>query len=149
MNQTIYTVIVYTPGEQGYHERCGDYHYGKDSDMKTHSFIDLQSTGVFMGETKFNNNDVELTILVNGLNEDEYNDFLTNDEQFDLEKVCEQIRDISKIKFDELTAIKLAQDEADKLKKSQEMEFIGRREKERLEQAERAQLAQLQAKYGK
>lgn len=149
MKQTIYTVIAYVAGEEGYRDRCGDYISGKESEMKAHYFTDIETAGVFMGETQFNDTDTEFTILVNGLNEDEYHDFLSNDEQFDLEEVSQKIRDISKVKFDELKAIKLAQEEAAKLKKAQEAEFIGRTEKERLEQAERAQLAQLQAKYGK
>lgn len=149
MKQTIYTVIAYVVGEEGYRDRCGDYINGKESELKTSYFTDVESAGIYMGQTQFNDTDTEFTILVNGLNEDEYHDFLNEEEQKELENVSQEIRDYCSVKYEQLKAIKLEQEAAAKLKKAEEAQLIGRREKERLEQAERAQLAQLQAKYGK
>lgn len=148
MKQTIYTVIAYTEGSEGWHDRCGDYNSGTESTLNIQYFKDVVSAGQFMGEAKFADNDTEFTVLVNGLNEDQEHDFLSVEEQKEIENVCEEMRGISYVKIEELKKIKLQKDEEAKLKKAQEVEFISRREKERKEQAERAQLAQLKAKYG-
>lgn len=119
MTKTIYTLISYVPGEDGWHDRCGDYHRGKDSELKIQYFQEVESAGEAMGQSRFEEEDTEFTILINGINEDNYEDFLSKEEA-----------------------------EA-KLKKEQEEALKKQKEKERIEQAERAQLAQLQAKYGK
>lgn len=147
MKQTIYTLIAYIPGEEGWHDRCGDYHSGKESEIKIQYFTDIQSAGEFMGKSRFEDDDTDFTVLINGLNEDESHEFLSSEEQKELEYVSEQIRDISYEKYEELKKIKLQKEEELKIKKAQEESFKKQREKERIEQIERAQLAQLQAKY--
>lgn len=147
MKQTIYTLIAYIPGEEGWHDRCGDYHSGKDSSMKIQYFTDIQSAGEFMGQSKFDDNDTDFTVLINGLNEDESHEFLSNEEQKELEDVSEQIRDISYKKYEELQKTKLQKEEEIKIKKAQEEFLKQQKAQEQIEQIERAQLAQLQAKY--
>jgi hypothetical protein len=148
MKQTIYTLISYIPGEEGGRDRCGDYYSGKESNLKVQSFMDQQSIGEAMAYAKFEDDDTEFTILVNGLNEDESYDFLTEDDQWELEKTCSDIRDLSYRKLEELQQIKLQQLADAKLKKEQQAALALKQQQERIEQAERAQLAQLQAKYG-
>lgn len=107
----------------------------------------MQSIGETMGRTTFNESDTEFTILINGLNEDQYHDFLSDEDQKILDEDCQKIRDISYATNEILKKEKLQKDEEEKLKKAQEAEFIGRRKKERLEKLEREQLGILQAKY--
>jgi hypothetical protein len=140
MKQTIYTLISYIPGEEGGRDRCGDYYSGKESNLKVQSFMDQQSIGEAMAYAKFEDDDTEFTILVNG--------FLTEDDQWELEKTCSDIRDLSYRKLEELQQIKLQQLADAKLKKEQQAALALKQQQERIEQAERAQLAQLQAKYG-
>jgi hypothetical protein len=148
MKQNIYTLITYIPGEEGWHDRCGDYNSGKESELKIQYFTDTKSAGDAMGENKFNNEDTEFTILINGLNEDEYHDFLSKEELLYIDEESDLIRDISDKKYEELKKIQIQKDTAIKLKKEQEDSLKKQKERERFEQIERAQLAQLQAKYG-
>lgn len=147
MKKTIYTLIAYLPDVAGWHDRSGDYHYGKESEIKIQYFTDIQNAGESMGEMKFINEDFEFTLLVNGLNEDEQHEFLSVVEQQEMEEVCQQIRDISYTKVKLLKEIKHQQEEAEKLRKEQEAELMKKRELARIEQREREQLAQLQEKY--
>lgn len=148
MKPTLYTLISYIPGEEGWHDRCGDYHRGQDSELSIRYFTDKESAGEFYGQTKFQNDDAEITILINGMNPDEYHDFITEEEQQNLSFEEEEIRDLGYKKYNDLKEAKRLQDEAAKLKKQQEEELKRQKEKDRLEQSERAQLAQLMAKYG-
>lgn len=148
MKPTLYTLIAYVPGVEGWHDRCGDYHQGQESELTIRYFTDKESAGDFYGQAKFNDDDTEITILINGMNPDEYHDFLTEEDQKDLAWEEEEIRDLGYKKYDELKEAKRLQEEATKLKQQQEAEAKKQKEKERIEQAERAQLAQLMAKYG-
>lgn len=148
MSKTIYTLISYTPGEDGWHDRCGDYHSGKDSELKVQYFSDIESAGEAMGQNRFENEDTEFTILINGIDEDNYEDFLSKEEGEELYYTSDKIRDISHEKFDQLKKAKAQKEAEAKLKKEQEEALKKQKEKERIENAERAQLAQLQAKYG-
>ena len=149
MTKTIYTLISYVPGEDGWHDRCGDYHRGKDSELKIQYFQDVESAGEAMGQSRFEEEDTEFTILINGINEDNYEDFLSKEEGEDLYYTSDKIRDISYEKYEQLKKVKAQKEAEAKLKKEQEEALKKQKEKEHIEQAERAQLAQLQAKYGK
>ena len=148
MEKTIYTVIAYTEGSEGWHDRCGDYNNGTKSTLNIQYFKDFASAGQFMGETKFSNSDTEFTVLINGLDEDREPYFLSIEEQKEIENVCDEIRNISAITIGQLNKVKLQEDEKAKLKKAQETETLLKREETLKEQIERAQLAKLQAKYG-
>lgn len=147
MKQTIYTVIVYTEGSEGWHDRCGDYKSGTKSTLNIQYFTDIASAGQFVGEAKFADNDTEFTVLVNGLNEDQEHDFLSKEEQKEIENVCDEIRNISVMTIGKLNKVKLQKDEEARLKKAQEIEALLKRDETLKEQIERAQLAKLQAKY--
>lgn len=147
MKLPIYTIISYIAGEQGWHDRCGDYQKGRDSFMTIQYFTDIRLAGQTMGEAKFSDPDTEFTILVNGLNEDQYYGFLSDEDKNYIEDSSEQIREVCDEKISELQSIKLQKDIEEKLRKEQAKLIMAQKEKDRIEQAERMQLAQLQAKY--
>lgn len=148
MKPTLYTIIAYVPDQQGFIDRCGDFNTGEPSELTISYFIDKNLVSECYGQAKFQNYDTEITILINGMNPDEYHDFLNDEEKKDLACEVEEIENLGYKKYEELKEEKRLKDEAAQLKKQQEAEAKRRKEKEQLEQAERTQLAQLIAKYG-
>lgn len=145
---TIYTLITYTEGEQGWHDRCGDYHSGKDSEFQIHYFNDPKEAGEALGYAQFNNGSGENTLLINGLNPDDWHCILSDE---DGQKLEEQFFDIDQIAFakrQELEAESKKRIEEAKLKKQQEENLRQLQEKARIEKSEREQLAKLMSKYG-
>lgn len=147
MKPTIYTVITYIPGEEGWHDRCGDYHRGQESELKIQYFTDKNEAGEACGVAQFDNSEAEIKVLINGMSPDEYHDFLTEEEQDDLSWDVDEIFDIGHKKYEALKEIARKQAEEAKLKKEQEEALKKQKERERVEKMEREQLAQLMAKY--
>jgi hypothetical protein len=145
---TIYTLITYTPGEQGWHDRCGDYHSGEDSECQIHYFNDPKEAGEALGYAQFNNGSGENTLLINGLNPDDWGCILSDE---DGKKLEDQFYDIDQIAFakrQELEAESKKRIEEAKLKKQQEENLRQLQERNRQEKIEREQLAKLMSKYG-
>lgn len=147
MKPTIYTVITYIPGEQGYHDRCGDYHSGEESELKLEYFTDKNEAGQACGVAQFENSEAEIKVLINGMSADQYHEFLTKEEQEDLEWEVDEIFSIGHKKYEELQLIARKKAEEAKMKKEQEESLKKQKEIERIEKMEREQLAQLMAKY--
>ncbi len=146
---TIYTVISYTPGEEGWHDRCGDYHVGKESEFNIHYFNDPKEAGSALGYAHFNNSQGENRLLINGLDPDDWGCILSDEEGKKLEEQFYEIDQIAFSKRQELEAESKKRIEEAKLKKQQEEEQRKLKEKLRVESIERAELAKLMAKYGK
>lgn len=147
MKPTIYTVITYIAGEEGWHDRCGDYHSGKESELKIQYFTDKNEAGEACGISQFENSDAEIKVLIDGMSPDECHDFLTTEEQEDLSWEVDDIFVIGHKKHEQLQEVARKQAEEVKLKKEQEEALKKQKEIERIEKIEREQLAQLMAKY--
>lgn len=145
---TIYTLISYTPGEEGWHDRCGDYHSGKESEFNIHYFNDPKEASSALGYAQFNNSEGENRLLINGLDPDDWGCILSDEEGKKLEEEFFEIDNIAFAKRQELEAESKKRIEEAKLKKQQEEEQKRLKEKLRVESIERAELAKLMAKYG-
>jgi len=147
----IYTLIVYTPGEQGWNDRYGDCHDGKESNLEIRYFTDSEQDDLiqYYGYEKFNNPDAEFTLLINGHNANEPHDSLNKQEQDELFFQCSNIEDLADKIYRELIAKKEQKDKEIAQRKLQEQEEIRLREKKKQEDAEKAELERLMAKYGK
>lgn len=150
-NQTTYTIISYTAGEDGWHDRCGDYHSGTDSQFELRYCTDKQEAANTLARFRLDNPDGENLLLINGVNaEDSSALYAWNSEQaIDLSDQFEEISALAHVEQNRL--IKIRQEEAE-----QERLRIQRIEQERLEKikkeketAEKEQLAKLLEKYGK
>ncbi len=148
MNKTIYTLITYTPGESGWYDRCGDWISGRDSELEIHYFNDKQEVGEALGYAQFNNSEGENTLLINGLNPNDCNCILPENEAKKLEDEFFEIDQVAFNKRQELEESKKKRIEEEKLRKQQEEDRKKLQEKLRIEAAEKAELAKLLAKYG-
>lgn len=145
--KTIYTLISYKPGEQGWHDRCGDYHSGEDSECSIHYFNDPKEAGEALGKAQFNNNDGENTLLINGLNPDDWYSVLSDEEGKELEDSFFEIDQISFNHRQKLQEEAQRKIEEEKQRKIQAENLKKRQEQTRIENQERAQLAELLKKY--
>lgn len=152
--KTIFTLVVYTPGVEGWHDRCGDYHYGTESSLSMEYFESKedgsheQEIGKRMGYLMFDNSDAELKLLFNGIE--------PYDEPFEMGK---EIEEQTQMQHDAIMSIAYAERDTrsndhkrkvEEAKKVKEAEELNRRlrEKHAQETAERAELLRLKAKYG-
>jgi len=145
--KTIYTLISYKPGEQGWHDRCGDYHRGEDSECTIHYFNDPKQAGEALGQAQFNNSDGENTLLINGLNPDDWYCILSDEEVKELENAFFDIDQIAfnyRQKLQEEAQRKI---EEEKQRKIQAENLKKRQEQTRIENQERVLLAELLKKY--
>ncbi len=145
---TIYTLISHTPGEEGWYDRCGDYQPGKESELEIHYFTEKKQAGEALGDAQFNNQEGENTLLINGINPDDWHYILSEEEGKKLEDEFFEIDQIAFNKRQELEAERKKRIEEEKLRKQQEEERKKLQEKLRIEAAEKAELAKLLAKYG-
>ncbi len=147
----LYTLIIYTPSQEGWHDRCGDYHKGEDSelDMTYYTEDEMDELVKKYGHAKFYNPDAEIKLLING--HDAYNSHpsLTKEEQEDLALEADRIENLATEHYYKYKAAKEQKDAEDKQRKLQEQEMMKIREQKRKEDAEKAELVRLQAKYGK
>lgn len=144
--RTIYTLIKYVPGEDGWFDRCGDYNSGKDSELEITYYRNKQDIAKDAAKSTFKNQDLEITILINGIDIDNSPDDITEEEFNYLIKERDSIEGIqqnimAELKKEEeiILAAKKAKLEEARLKKLQEQQ--------RIEAMEKQQLAKLMAKY--
>lgn len=148
MKHTIYTLISYTPGESGWHDRCGDWISGKDSELQIHYFNDAKEAGKALGYAHFNNWEGENTLLINGIDPDDCDCIISEEEAKKLEEHYSEILDIAsdtRSLLEEEKKKRLAEQE---LKRKQEEEQKKLEQQLRIEAKEKAELAKLLAKYG-
>jgi hypothetical protein len=147
--KTLYTLIVYTPGEQGWHDRCGDYHTGQDSNLEIRHFSDMERNDLVQhyGYSMFTNSDAEITLLINGHNANDLHDSLSNEDQDKLISHASDIETLATEIYAKLKAEKEKKDKEIAERKLQDQEAFRLREKQRQEDAEKAELARLMAKY--
>ncbi len=148
MDNTIYTLISYTPGEEGWHDRCGDYHNGKESELNIHYFNDPKEAGSALGYAQFNKSQGENRLLINGLDPDDWGCILSDEEGKKLEEEFFEIDQIAFNKRQELEETRKQRINEEKLRKQQEEDIKKLQEKLRIEATEKAELAKLLAKYG-
>ena len=152
--KNIYTLITYVPGEDGWHDRCGDYHHGKDSEFEKRYFNDKDEAANALGYAYFNNdsNDNGVTFLINGVelypNECECEDILSEQEFLLFKNEFEEIDTIAFNLRQKLSSEKLKREEDAKLKKQAEEALRQKKERDRIESQEREQLNKLLNKYG-
>lgn len=149
MTDTIYTLISYIPGEQGYKNRWGDFEQGKDSELRVNYYLDKKIIGEAIAQAQFNDSDIEVTVLINGKNPDEYHDFISKEDQDNLTKELNEINDIAYEKNQELMANHKKKMEEERLKKIENEKLKKKEQEKKIEAEERAQLAKLTAKYNK
>lgn len=147
--KTLYTLIVYTPGEQGWTDRYGDNHHGKDSDLQIRYFNETERNELIhsYGYEKFNNPDAEIKLLINGHDANDLHDSLTDEEEKKLTLHLDSLEALAHEVYAKLKANKEQKDKEAAERKLQEQEAIRLREKKRQEDAEKAELARLMAKY--
>ena len=146
----IYTLIVHLPGEQGWHDRCGDYHSGVDSELIIQYYSDLKKLAIDKADYQFKNSSYESTVLINGVNPYDFNDSLislSNEELSNMESQIDEIEDLCSTEVNRLTQIKRQKDEDEKKRKQEETEHLRKLEIERKEAAEKQELSRLLAKY--
>jgi hypothetical protein len=151
MTQNIYTLITYIPGEDGWHDRCGDYHSGKESEFEKQYFNDKNEMAKALGKAQFI--DKEITFLINGI-EVYPNDYVCEDliSKEELVKLNEEYEEIDNMALKVLENLKLEKNENDKIAKIQKAAqeaLKQKKEREYVENCERAELAKLMSKYGK
>ena len=147
--KTLYTLIVYTPGEQGWTDRYGDCHDGKDSDLQIRHFNETERNDLvqYYGYEKFNNPDAEIKLLINGHDANDLHDSLSDEEQQKLISHSDSIEALANEIYAKLKTEKEQREKEAAQRKLQEQEAIRLREKKRQEDAEKAELARLMAKY--
>lgn len=147
--KTLYTLIVYTPGEQGWTDRYGDRHDGKDSDLQIKYFNETERNELIQsyGYEKFNNPDAEIKLLINGHDANDLHDSLSDEEEKKLTLHLDSLEALAHEVYAKLKANKEQKDKEAAERKLQEQEAIRLREKKRQEDAEKAELARLMAKY--
>ncbi len=145
----IYTLISYTPGDEGWHDRCGDYHPGKDSSLEIRYFTNVQDAASAFAVSQFQNKDAEHRLLINGMSPDDWQGILSEEEGKALEDAFFAIDTIATTQKETLEAEKNKQLEALRIQKQQEEARKKLEQTLRLERAERAQLAELMSKYGR
>lgn len=151
MNKKLYTLIVYTPGEEGWHDRCGDYHSGKESELNITYYTENEKDDLarVYGRSKLEKTDSEINLLINGHNPNEPHDSLSKEVENELESELNHIESLADEYYYKHKAEKEKREEAEKQRKLQEQESIILREKKRQEDVEKAEFTRLQAKYGK
>lgn len=148
-----YTLISYLEGESGYHDRCGDYISGEDSEMTIETYHSSQMDELINNyaqlKIKSDESHREITLLLDGVDTYNFPEGLSDDEEQALTVEREQIENLVYEKYEQLHNEKKQREE---IKKQTELQLKlkkERDEKERVKQLELMQLAQLQAKYGK
>ena len=149
---TIYTLISYTEGSEGWHDRCGDYITGTPSNLDIQYFNDINALADFIGKAKaYNNNDTEFTLLINGI---DVNHAINNDDfltQYCIDFINQEdakIYDLAENYRTKYTQEKKQKEEKEKLLQLQKDELAKQQRQKQAEQKERAELAKLIAKYG-
>lgn len=136
---TTYTLICFTEGEDGWYDRCSDYHEGEPSELDISYFNDPKECGFMWA---YNERQYETTkLLIDGKDPwDEYDEALISfwDEA---DKYRGEQSDILKAEHDKRKAEELAE----QARKKAEEE---RKRQARIELNEREQLAELLKKYG-
>lgn len=147
--QTLYTLIVYTPGEEGWHDRCGDFHSGKELELEIKYFTEEEKDNLAreFGYAKFYKSDSEIKLLINGHDPYEPHDALNQEEQNTLISNIDHIEALADKYLDKFKVEKERKDEQAKLIKQQKEEFERLQAKKRLEDTEKAELARLMSKY--
>ena len=145
----VYTLIQYKEGEQGWHDRCGDYHQGEDSQMSIAYFTDPILAAEQLGIAQYNNSGGENILLINGIDPNNSYDVLTDEEGIELENEFKFIDDLAFEKRESLNKIAKQKLEEEKERKLQEENLKKIREKQAIEKREKEQLAILLNKYGK
>lgn len=146
-----YTLISYITGEEGYHDRCGDYVPGEESEMTitTYSQANFEqfikdNAKAQMKKVKSNH---EITILIDGLNPYNVPHDISDEEELHLEITIKKIEGLTYTEFLILEAEQKKKDEAIKqqgLERKLQQERLAR---QAIVDAELKQLAALQAKY--
>jgi hypothetical protein len=155
MTQNIYTLITYIAGEEGWHDRCGDYHSGKESELEKQYFNDKNEAANAFGRSLFlnNQNDNSVTFLINGIEtypcDYECVDLISKEELEKLTLEYEEIDDLSLKVTEQLRLEKIKQDEISKMQKEAQEALRKKKEREYIENQERAELVKLMTKYGK
>jgi hypothetical protein len=145
--KTIYTLISYKPGDQGYIDRCGDFNRGEESECTIQYFDNPKDASTALGHTQFHNSQGENIFLINGLNPDDCYSILSDEEGKELKNQFFEIDDAAFQYRQKLSEEHQLQLEAAKQKKIQEEQLRKRKEQKILENQERAQLAKLLKKY--
>jgi hypothetical protein len=147
--KTLYTLIVYTPGEQSWTDRYGDRHDGKDSDLQIRYFNETERNELIQsyGYEKFNNPDAEIKLLINGHDANDFHDSLSDEEEKKLTLHLDSLEALAHEVYAKLKTNKEQKDKEAAARKLQEQEAIRLREKKRQEDSEKAELARLMAKY--
>lgn len=145
---TIYTLITYTAGESGYYDRCGDWVSGNDSEFQIQYFNDKSGIAEALAHARFKETEDLITILVNGVDYDESECFLSKEDYAQVQSDIDDIESLSAVTLNALNteaARKKAEEDARRLREKEEYELRVRQKKEA---AEKEQLAALLAKYG-
>lgn len=91
----VYTLIQYKEGEQGWHDRCGDYHQGEDSQNEHSLFTDPILVAEQLGIAQYNNFGGENILLINGIDPNNSYDVLTDEEAIEFENEFKFMDDFS------------------------------------------------------
>lgn len=155
--KTILTLVIYTPGEGGYRDRWGDYHEGKESSLNMEYFESKEDNsheeeiGKRMGKLKFENEDVELKLLFNGIEPYNEPEYFYEDNTEEGDKIRGSWDYIETVSWEHEKKLKSEEEqrklEEQRIKAAQE---VARREQEKKaqEERERAEFLRLKAIYG-
>lgn len=144
----IYTLIAYKPGESGWHDRCGDYHSGNDSELNIHYFNEAKNAGKWWARSQFEDSNREHTLLINGVNPGD--SCTVPDDKISLyDSIYIEIDDFRFQEYETLKKIREEALESEKIKKQKAEEIRQLTLKKEIETKEREQLALLINKYGK
>lgn len=146
--KTIYTLIQYKEGEEGWHDRCGDYHSGKPSDFQISYFTNSEEASKALGKAQFENGSGQNIFLINGIDPSDWYSILDEDEGKKLEELFFDIDNAAFEYRQTLTKEHQQKLEAEKQIKIQEKQLAERNLRKKIEEQERAQLAELLSKYG-
>ncbi len=146
--KNIYTLIQYKEGEEGWHDRCGDYHGGKPSDFQISYFTNSEEASKALGKAQFENAFGQNILLINGIDPSDWYSVLDHEEGKKLEELFFDIDNAAFEYRQTLTKEHQQKLEAEKQKQIQEKQLAERNLRKKIEAQERAKLAELLSKYG-
>lgn len=147
----VFTLIKYTQSEDGWHDRGGQYHKGKDSELKIDYFNSedelVNKWAQYKLEAASNKREIEVTVLINGVNPEQSDDLLNDEEGY---KLLDEFNRLDNLAFDiylVLAQEKKKKDEELKLLEEKKLQLKIQEEKQAVEEREKQQLKVLLAKY--
>lgn len=150
-----YTLVSHAPDEQGWFDRCGDYHKGKESQISITTFLDKEKAIEALSKAYVDNSQGLNQLLINGVAQYEIPQEWESSEDPQVKKYCVMLEDLHNEIDDKVFYRTRELEEEKKLKAQQKIESEKlaklKQEQDQLKQAELAEkelLRSLLAKHG-